>query len=213
MSPNRRPPRLNKTELRSIIESYRARFPNWTIIQKDTLVREGGPVIQGITFERLSGGEYRPTGHIRVLVAPEDVWGFELPQLLNLKLRQIDRQRDTAECRDRVIQAIQSEFVPKVDKPLIAEQVLALYEEKAYPTSAEAYSLAALNAYLGHSERAVYWCSRFAGLVDATGNGWQDFDCRRRAFLEQLGKWLEAGTARQELQLILDKERHKWGLV
>ena len=199
-------------ELRPVVEFYHGYFPTWKVIQKDTLAREDGPVVQGITFERLSGGEYRPTGHIRVLIAPEDAWAFELSQRLDIKLRQINR-RQHPEFRDRVVEAIRTEFVPNVGKPLVAEQVLRLYEEKAFPSDPEAYSLAALNAYLGHDDRARYWCSRFTELVNAVGRPWQDFDYKRRAFLDQLEKWLQAGDAKQQLERVLQEERRKWGLV
>lgn len=203
--------RLTHTELRSILEFYHAQFPSWNVIQKGTLVREDGPVVQGITIERLSGGVYRPTGHIRVLVAPEDHWGFELPQRLT-KNGQLNRRQDR-EFRDRMVKAIRAEFIPSVDRPLVAEDVLRLYEEKAYPSSPEAYSLAALNAYLGHDERALYWCARFSELVDANGNPWQDYDHKRRAFLDQLEKWIMAGEANQQLERVLQEERRKWGLA
>lgn len=205
--------RISLTELRSILEFYNATLPHWRIVRKDTLIREAGPILQGITFERLSGGEYRPTGHVRVLVAPEDFWGFELCQHLNVKYRQINR-RQHPEFRDRVANAIHAEFVPNVDRPLVAEEVLELYEREASPPrSPDAYSLAALNAYLGHRDRATHWCSRFTELVNAGGNPWQDFDYKRRTFLDQLEGWIQAGTAKNELEKVLQEERHKWGLT
>jgi hypothetical protein len=205
-------PRLTREELGEIVEFYHARFPTWRVVRDNSLVREQVPIIQGITFERLPRGEYRPTGHIRVLVAPEDFWVFELPQYLNVKVRQVNR-RQHPEFRDRVVQAIRLEFVPNVDRPLIAEDVLELYEHKATPTDLEAYSLAALNAYLGHEERALYWCSRFTQLVNEVGNPWQDCDYKRRAFLEQLEQWMKAGEAKQQLDRVLQEERRKWGLA
>ena len=213
MTPYRHKPRLTIPELRKIVEFFHGHFPNWAVIRKDTLVRIAGPVVQGITFERLSGGSYRPTGYIRVLVAPEEFWGFELPQELNVRLRQIDRHQDTSEFRERVVEAIRNEFLPNVDLPLTADQVLALYEEKAYPSPPQACSLAALSAFLGHDERALYWCSRFRELVNATGNPWQPFDLKRGSFLELLERWLKSGNARQELERVLQGECAKWGLA
>lgn len=206
------PKRLTLEELCPIIEFYHAHLPGWKVIQSDTLVREDAPVAQGITFERLSGGEYRPTGHIHVLVAPGDYWYLELSQNLS-KPRQLNRRQDR-EFRDRVVEAIRREFVPSVDRPLMAEAVLELYEREANPPrSPDAYSLAPLNAYLGHDERAFYWCSRFTDLVNETGNPWQDCDYKRRAFLDQLEQWLKAGEAKPQLERILQEERCKWGLV
>lgn len=212
MSAYRPQPSLTIAELRAIVDFYHEYFPAWKIIEKDTLVREDAPIAQAITFERLSGGEYRPTGHIRVLVAPEDTWVFELSQRLNIKFRQINRRQDR-EYRPQVLEAIRSEFVPSVDKPLVAEEVLQLYEEKSYPSASEAYSLASLNAYLGHNDRAMYWCFRFNELVDNTRLPWHHFDFKRRAFLDQLEKWLRVGDAKQQLERVLQEERRKWGLV
>jgi hypothetical protein len=212
MKPYRRHPRLTITELRAIVEFYHAHFPTWNVIEKGTLVREDGPVAQAITFERLSGGDYRPTGHIHVLIVPADHWYFELPQDLNIQVRHISRRQDR-EFRPQVLEAIRAEFVPNVDRPLVAEEVLKLYEEKAYPSSPEAYSLAALNAYLGHNERALYWCSRFAELVNEGSKPWQDFDLKRRGFLEQLEIWIREGGAKQQLECVLQEERRKWRLA
>lgn len=213
MTPYRHKSRLSVTELRPILEFYNAMLPTWRIVRGDTLVRDAGPVLQGITFERLSGGEYRPTGHIRVLVAPRDYWAMELDQVLNAKVRQISRRQDR-EFRDRVVAAIHAEFIPNVDRPLAAAEVLENYERQANPPrSSDAYSLAALNAFLGHDERALYWCSRFTELVDGTGNPWQEVNVRQRAFLHNLEEWLKFGLAKLELERVLQEERRKWGLA
>jgi hypothetical protein len=212
MKPYRVQPRLTVTELRSIVEFYHAHFPAWKVIQEDTLTRENGPVVQGIAFERLSGGEYRPTGHIRVLVAPEDHWALELSQRLS-KHSRVSRRQDR-EYRPNVLAAIRAEFKPCVDRPLIAEDVLKLYEREANPpASTDAYSLAPLNAYLGYESRALYWCSRFPKLIEETADPWQECDFKRRAFLDQLEGWIEAGTAKEELEKVLQEERRKWGLA
>ena len=206
--------RLTVTELRKIVEFYHAQFPNWKVIDKGTLVREDGPVAQGIVFERLSAGDYRPTGHVRVLVAPEDAWALELSQRLSIKLRQISRGQDTPEFRGCVVQAIRAEFVPSVEAPLVAEDVLALYEKQALPTDAEAYSLAPLNAYFGREERAIYWCDVFRRLLENRGEyALQDFNKKRQTFLNQLEQWLHAGEAKAQLERVLQDERRQWGLA
>ncbi len=211
MRPYRVQPRLTDSELCSIVEFYHAHFPTWKVIEKDTLVRESAPIVQGIAFERLSGGEYRPTGHIRVLVAPEDHWSLELSQRLN-KHSSISRRQDR-DYRPQVLASIRAEFIPCVDRPLNAEEVLKHYESEAYPSSPEAYSLAALNAYLGHEKLALYWCSHFSELVEASTDPWQECDLQRRDFLDQLVTWIKAGTAKAELERVLQLERNKWGLA
>lgn len=212
MRPYKAKPRLTISELRSIVEFYHAHFPTWKLIQKGTLVREDGPVAQGIVFERLSAGDYRPTGHVHVLVAPADYWFLELSQ--NLKKHSSVSRRQDREYRPRVLEAFRSEFVPKVDRPLVAEEVLKLYEREANPpASPDAYSLAPLNAYLGHEERALYWCSRFPELVAESSNPWEECDLKRKEFLDRLTSWIKAGVAKQELQKVLEEERRKWGLA
>lgn len=207
-------PRLTIKELRPIVEFYHTRLPAWRIVRDDTLIREDGPVAQGITFDRLSHGVYRPTGHVRVLVAPQVSWVFELCQKLNVKVRQVTRRQDGLEFRNRVIDAIRAEFVPSVDSPLVAEDVLDLYEQQANPPhSAVAYSLAALNAYLGKEKRALYWCSRFAELLDASGRQLKDFDYKQQEFVHSIEEWIKEGESKEQLERVLQAERRKWGLI
>jgi hypothetical protein len=204
--------RITLKELKPIIEYYQAQFPGWRIVRGDTLVREVPPVLQGVTFERLSYGVYRPIGHIRVLVAPEPFWGFDLPQHLNVKVRTVDR-REHPRMRGQVVEAMRAEFQPPMDRPLVAEEVLDLFESKAVPTAAQAYSLAPLNAYLGHLERAKTWCERWKELIAKLGLPPGDSDQDRLAYINQLENWLQAGTAHVELEEVLERERRKWKLA
>lgn len=204
--------RLTLAELRPIMEFYHAHFPSWRIVKENTLVREVPPIVQGITIDRLSGGDYRPVGHIRVLVAPVPFWGFELSQHLNVKLREIDRRRHPI-VKEQVVAAMRAEFLPKLDEPLVAEEVLNLYEDQALPTHGEAYSLAALNAYLGHDARARYWSAKCKELMAKPGRIPHELDAERLAYLDQLDVWLEHGEARPQLERVLQDERGKWGLA
>jgi len=204
--------RITLTELRPIMGFFHSQFPEWRVLRKDKLVREASPVLQGISFERLSYGAYRPVGHVRVLVAPRDHWAFELSQDLNVKLRTIDRRRHES-VKEQVASAMRAEFVPSIDRPLIAEEVLDLYEADALPTTSEAYSLAPLNAYLGHFDRAKYWCGRFKELIGAQGRLPHELDAGRLAFLDQLETWIERGDAKEQLERVLQEERRKWGLT
>jgi hypothetical protein len=206
--------RLSTTEFREIMGFYHSKFPDWKIIQKNTLVRENGPIVQGITIERLSGGEYRPTGHIHVIVTPSEYWFLELPQ--NLKKMQSLNRRQHREFKERVVETIRRDFVPKVDEPLIVEEVLKLYEHEVLPTSGQAYSLAPWNAYLGYCDRALYWCARFKELIDekrTKGLTLQDFDYKNLAFINELEKWIKSGNVQEQLERVLQEERRKWGLA
>ena len=115
--------------------------------------------------------------------------------------------------RDRVLAAIETELQPNVRLPLDPQQALELYEHDAVPTSAEAYSLAALNAYLGNDKQALMWCSRFAVLVEAQAIPWTEGDRRRRDFLESLSQWIESGQAKARLDEIRHAQRIKFGLA
>jgi hypothetical protein len=204
--------RFTREEFWQVARFYQDHLPGWRICRDGTLVRETPPVLQGVTLDRLSDGVYRPTGYVRVLVAPRDSWSFELAQDLNIKLRTIDR-REHERLRDQVVAAMRAEFVPAMDRPLVAEEVLDLYEERAYPIVMEAYSLAALNAYLGHSGRAIGWCARFGELLAEKSATQQARLAQQCQFITQLESWLRAGTAREELEEVLERERRKWKLA
>jgi hypothetical protein len=203
--------RMTAKELRPIVEDYHRAFPDWRVLEGELFARESGPVMQVIGFERLSTGSYRPVCGVYYLCIPDRDGRFG-HQFLNVKVRQV-HPRAHESTRDKVVEAIHSEIVPSVDAPLDAEQVLQMHEAYEFIRSPDAHHLAALNAYLGHDERALYWCSQFSSLVEQLGLGWQDFDLKRRAFLDQLEKWLQAGDAKQQLERVLQDERHKWGLA
>jgi len=204
--------RLTLKELRPIVEFYHSHFPEWKVFEKDTLIREASPIVQCITFDRISAGDYRPVGYIRVLVAPSPFWGFELSQHLDVKLREIDRRRHEL-IKEQVVEAMLAEFVPAIDRPLVAEEVLNLYEAYALPTTSEAYSLAPLNAYLGHFGRAKSWCERFKELIAAPDRLPHDLDAAHLAYLDQLETWIEQGDAKEQLERVLQEERRKWGFA
>jgi hypothetical protein len=201
---------LTLKELRPVVEDYHRAFPSWQLLEAELLGRESGPLLQVIGFERLSGGSYRVICGIYYLCIPDRDGRFGV-QFLSIK-RSIHPREHTS-LRDKVVEAIHQEIIPSVDVPLAPEQVLAMHEANEPIRSPDAHHLAALNAYLGHNERALYWCSRFTELVNSHGLGWQDFDYKRRAFLDQLEQWLKAGEAKQRLERVLQEERRKWGLA
>lgn len=206
-----RPRKITLKELEPVIRYYQARLPGWDMILRDSLARTTGPILQCIGFDRLSSEDYRPVSFIRVLTAPEVVGAMELAQHLNARVGYV-RLAEHERLRERVVDAMQREFVPKITRALDPIEVLKLYERKAIPKSPEAYSLAALNAYLGKKKRALYWCSRFNKLVDKLGHPWQEWDKERRAFLDRLERWIHEGTEKRHLEEILRKEKEKWGI-
>jgi hypothetical protein len=202
--------RITLKELEPVVQYYQSQLPGWTLIRRATLVRMNGPVLQGITFDRLSYGAYRPVGYIRILTAPEVRGGMELPQFLDAKMS--IRLGEHERVREKIVDAMRHEFAPNITRPLDPFEVLKLCERKAIPTSPEAYSLATLNAYLGKKERALYWCSRFNKLVDALKRPWGDEDKERRAYLDLLEKWISEGTEKQHLEEVMQREREKWSI-
>jgi hypothetical protein len=202
---------LTLKELVPFVEDYQRSFPAWKLLQEDIIARESGPTLQYIGFERLSWGSYRIQCGVYYLCVSNRDGGF-VPQWLSNKFRSID-PRAHERVRDKVVEAIHQEIVPSVDAPLDPEQMLALHEAQQVIRSPDAHHLAALNAYLGHDERTLYWCERFPELVNQLGLGWQDFDHKRQAFLNDLKRWIEAGEAKLRLDRIVQEERHQWGLA
>jgi hypothetical protein len=195
--------KLKPVELRPFVHDYEQQLPGWRAFRGDCLGRAHGPVLQVIGFQRLSYRTYRPSGYVRVLVAPGS-------GVLHRVLRSSDA-RGHAHNLPKVVEAIRRDVVPGVDAPLIPEEVLELLEREAIPKSHEAYTLAALHAHLGHDERALYWCQRFPDLVDQLGLGWQKWDHERGDFLRDLEQWIDAGEAQSRLECVLEDERKKWG--
>jgi len=198
-------------ELRPIVLDYLVAFPGWQFLLPDMFARENGPILQYIGFERVSGGAYRPECGNYALCVPNRGGGLGLQFLYSRSVHCIN-PRTHERLRDRAVDAMRKEFVPKVDAPLVPEEMLEICEQKAIPKPAQAHSLAALNAYLGHEERALYWCSRFTELVEGMGLGWAEWDIQRRAFLNLLVEWIEEGEAKERLERILQEERKNWGL-
>jgi hypothetical protein len=202
---------LTVKELEPFVQDYHHEFQGWQILERTLIVRECGPVMQGIGFQCLSTGRYRPICSIYYLCVPNRDAGFGV-QFLKHPVQDID-PRAHERLRDKVVEAIHREIIPSVDAPLDPEQVLELHESRQPIRSPDAYDLAALNAYLGHNERALYWCKRFPELVNEHGLGWQEFDHKRQAFLTDLKQWIEAGQAKEQLGRIVQEERRHWGLA
>ena len=198
--------KLKPSELEPLVKDYHEFFPKWDVFQRDTLIRLNGPVLQGVFLERQSRRAYQPMGFIRILAAPG---GGGTPQRV---LDSVDSRGHKREL-PKMVEAIRREFVPSVDAPLVPEEVLELCEREAIPKSPEAYSLATLNAYLGHEERALYWCHRFPELIDEERLGMQEWDLERRDFLIKLEGWIQGGEVREQLEQVLQTERKKWGIA
>jgi len=206
---------LTPKQIRGIVDDYVRFLPGWHHVSDETVVRTDGPILHAIGFQSLSSGEYRPMNYIQVLAAPETGRTGRVdffaqfpkgsPRTASLRSHQ--------ELRDEMIHTMKQEFIPAIMEPLNATTVLGLCENDAAPKSGDAYALAALNAYLDYSERALYWCSRYDDLVNELGQPWQPWHYQQHAFLHSLEDWITIGDAKQQLERVLQEERRKWGVA
>jgi hypothetical protein len=200
----RRYERISLRELEPFVDQFYAYFPNWKRIDLDAFGREAGPIAQEIFFERLSYGTYRPTSYIRIFPVHS---GTAFHQFLTVVTSV--RPCDHPSKFPRIVEAMHKEIVPSVDAPLSPEDILRRFEQREqYDKDVKAHDLAALNAYLGHDDRALYWCEQFPKLVEARGQfAWQDYDYERYAFLNQLEHWIKTREAKPRLEEAIQSER------
>lgn len=201
-------------EMERIVKDYHTYFPKWKILDGDILVRESGPILQGIVLYRpVDADTYTPTGFIRVLTAPKMAVVMEWPQRLEWPKGSecaVSPQEHEG-VRAEIVEALRQQLTPAIDRPLVAVEVLKLYERKAMPTALEAYSLATLRAYLGYEQEARQWCARFKELAGKKGQRYEYEE--ELYFLKSLQQRLDEGTARKHLEEVLQAERCKLGLV
>jgi len=202
-------------DLKRIVKDYQSFFPDWKILGGDTLVRENGPVLQGILLDRSANDIYRPTGFIRVLTVPKHPHVLELPQRLRYPNGAPDRRvrlKNHERERDEIVRELRRQIVPPIDRPLVVLEVLELYEREAIPTAAEAYSLATLRAYHGYEVEARRWCLRFRELLEKIKPYWDESVYAEVDFINSMEHWLDKGEAKQQLEQVIEAERRKLGL-
>lgn len=212
---------LKKKDLIRITNDYLPQFPGWRCLGFDTLIRENGPILQGILFNRASSDVYKPMGFIHVLCSPSsmDVMGLELPQSLKHKNGAPDRAiglSNHERLLPEVVADLRKQILPQIDKPLEPIKVLDLYLKMAVPTLSQAESIAALQSYFGFEKDAKRWIGRFRQLFDDRKKIFGDlpeFDNKDKAFIDELEAWLVGGMAKQNLTLIIEEERRKFGLL
>lgn len=187
---------LTKTELVRLFQDYRAAFADWSVEHDVVLVRSQGPLKQHIAFEALRSGAYRPSCSVQVLVAPDVRL---LAQFLDIKHREV-LPREHGVKTPRVVAAMDSQFLPLVRRPLVVEEVLRLAEEEVVRDRIEKlhYStgLAALNAYVGNIDRALWWCDRVPTQISALGRTPAEWEQRQETFASELRHAIQHGEAR-----------------
>ncbi len=185
---------LKKSELVKYFQVYREAFPDWNVEHKVMLTRSLGPIAQHIDFQALRSGDYRPSCSIRVVGPPG--YPSVLNKHLDIKHREISR-REHDMMWPLVIKAMEEQFLPSVRKPLDIAEVLRLAEEEAERDGIEninySNGLAALNVYVGHMDRAIYWCNRVEAQFDALDYEPADWQQNHVQFARQLCDAIQSG--------------------
>ncbi|MCY2987167.1 MAG: hypothetical protein NTY19_04765 [Planctomycetota bacterium] len=199
--------RLTKKQLADIVDVYHTKFSQWTVIGGERLVRLNGPVLQQIGFEILRSGAYRPSSGVRFLVAPGAAM---LHQFLDIRHREI-LLREHGAAWERVIDAMEQQFVPSVRNPLRVEEVRDLCEHAAGQNTNACYGLAALNAYLGDTSRALVWCDRLNASVAASDPEPAAWQLEHLEFGRKLRDAIQEGKERSFLETEMTKETQLLG--
>lgn len=210
---------LTTKQITQVAIDYRdAAFPHWRMLATEgMLLRTERCVAQGICFDRASDKVYRPMGFIRVLVAPKHVGVMELPQEIRHPKggqRSVHIREHEKEMPD-IIREIRHQVKPSIENPLDPEEVLNLYEREARTRErlAEAYSLAALTAYLGQEKRCKCWTKRYNDLLKERYAAYaQPIDYERQQFLNRLESWIRRGIVRERLDTVMESQKRQMNL-
>lgn len=157
--------KLTPKEVGLIADEFLAALPGWKKVRHDELVRADRYVGQILWLDRLSGGDFRPTYKVEVLVAPRG--GESTPikgQWLSLRLRTASRLEQERKI-PLMIAAMLSEIVPAVDQPLDANAIadIAINENPTDPPTI--YALACLLAALERRSEFLQWRLRYSEMI------------------------------------------------
>lgn len=194
---------LTKTQLVEYFQVYRNAFPDWTVEHDVVLTRVHVPLRQSIDFQALRSGAYRPSCAITLLLRIPDGCAILDFQHLDVKHREVFPREHLSKW-SLVLKAMEEQFVPPIRKPLDVMETLQL-AEKQVKGHAETininYStgLAALNAYLGNAQRALYWCDQIENRAASLGRGLGDWEVRKLQFTRDLRQAIELGIGREFL--------------
>jgi hypothetical protein len=209
---------LKLKDLAPILADYRTVLVGWKAWGKDSLYRESSPVIQFLVLGRPTYANiYRAAFCLRVLVAPASSSGetndyWQSLTYTDSRSEANYRLIDHAAKREQILADVRRQIRPPVDEPLTVEAALNCIETKAVPTMNEAYTLAALHAYLGHDSQAQVWIERFH--QERLELPWTNEESiiYQHKFIDRLTVWLKEGQAREQLEQLIPEERRKLGL-
>jgi hypothetical protein len=193
---------LKKTELVQYFQVYRDAFPDWAVEHDVVLTRRQGPIRQYIAFEALRSGSYRPSCAVTPVLRIPDGCTF-LHQFLDVKHESVSRRQHPIKA-PLVLKAMEEQFIPPVREPLDVVEIVERCERDVHERNIQNMNhfagLAALTAFLGRRDRAVYWCDqaemRFANLGRQPG----DWEVRKAQFAIDLRHAVESGNAREFLE-------------
>lgn len=198
---------LTKKELKEYFQVYRDAFAEWEADVPYSLTRTCGPITQVIGFQSLSYGAYRPMCGVEV-TGPPDGGSSVLPQMLDVKHRQVERRQHATEW-PKVLRAIEEQFVPDVRKPLDVVEVLQLAEEEAEKGANGRYfnGVAALSAFVGQDDRAIEWCNRAEASFNEFGQAMPcpDWMLKQAAFSRNLREAIQSGRGKEFLAMASDQ--------
>lgn len=195
---------ISTLEVSQIVNEYHAYFPDWQVVQGDTLLRTRGPIGQSIWFDRLRTGSYRPTARIHILAAPDEHDEvIVLPQFLGLKNREI-RYEDHRNRLSDVLDALRAEIKPSLSASLDAAVVADLLSERSIGRPVHCYALACLYAALDRSLDAKRWITEYHAAVRNINLPETPIDIYRSNFLTRLLDWIDKSIHHAKLNSIID---------
>ena len=109
---------------------------------------------------------------------------------------------------------MEDQFQPSIRRPLDAAEVLRLAEEEVVRDKIDktlySVALAALNAFVGNSDRATSWCDRVPIQLAGLGREPADWEQEHAEYAQQLRQAIKSGQARAFLQAHLAQQyRHE----
>lgn len=194
---------MTAKRLHQFVKSYEPAFRDWKLVNDEFFIRIEGPVAQVIGFEALRSGAYRPTNAVRVLVAPSAAM---LQQFLDTKNREVFAT-EHEEKMQRVIDAMEVQFIPAIRSPLVANEVLQLCESAATERISDAYALSALNASCGNRSRAIHWLDVLSRMTEQSGVELLEWEREYREFGNELRRQMEGGNETNFLEHVREAEK------
>lgn len=194
---------MTKAELKEVVAHYAAHFPEWVIFVDGTaFVRRHGPIQQTIWFQKMNSASYRPSHGIRSLALP-GAFVRMLPQVLDVKHEIVEHRWHERKFAD-TLRAMEEQFRPDIRKPLDIAEVLGLCEAEAASmpdTTNNMTMLAVLHAWLGHKAAALDYCKRMQHCPLPRLAPMLEWEEAMRSFGCSLAQSVEAGTAREFLEI------------